>query len=441
MKNKHMTIDERIKIQLGLDKGSSFKKIAQEIGKDCTSISREVKRHIETRRKGCFGHAFNDCVHRKDCRVRHSECRNEKCERDRCCYCRDFCMTDLCKSYAKESCRKLAKAPYVCNGCSRSNACQLEKRFYTAQHSHQRYRALLSSSRSGFAIGEDEAAEIGNFIRNGLSKGHSVYHVIQSAGEEAIGYSSKTIYTYIDAGVFDGVGNLDLPRKVRYRARKKSCVQPLKKDKSCRIGRSYADYIVFRDENPDIPVVQMDTVIGKKGVEEKVLLTLHILNCHLMIAFIRDSNSAASVLEIFDSLKQKLGKDAFMRIFPLILTDNGSEFSDPVPIERDAVTGMVHTRIFYCDPNMSQQKGACENNHEFIRRIMPKGRSMNSFTQEDIDLMMSHINSYIRAELNDKSPYDMFEFLYGKDILDLLNIRRIDPRDVILKPELISKLD
>ena len=261
----------------------------------------------------------------------------------------------------------------------------------------------------------------------------------QSVGEEAIGYSSKTIYTYISAGVFDGVGNIDLPRKVRYKARRKAAVQPLKKDKTCRIGRTYADYILFREENPDTPVVQMDSVIGKNGVDEKVLLTIHIVNCRLMLAFIRERNSASSVIEVFDQLKLKLGHDDFIRIFPVILTDNGSEFSDPVPIEIDRSSGEILTQVFYCDPNMSQQKGACENNHEFIRRIIPKGRSMNPYTQEDIDLMMSHINSYLRAELGGKSPYDMFEFLYGSDILDKLNIKRIDPRNVILKPELLSK--
>ncbi len=157
------------------------------------------------------------------------------------------------------------------------------------------------------------------------------------------------------------------------------------------------------------------------------------------MCFIRDRNTSSSVIGIFDQLKLKLGREDFSRIFPVLLTDNGSEFSDPLPIEADKATGEICTRIFYCDLNMSQQKGACENNHEFIRRIIPKGRSLNPYTQEDIDLMMSHINSYLRAELGGKSPYDMFEFLYGRNILDKLNIRRIDPTEVILRPELLAK--
>ena len=119
--------------------------------------------------------------------------------------------------------------------------------------------------------------ELDSTLKAGISKGQSVYHIIKSVGEEAVGYSAKTIYTYIDAGVFDGIGNLDLPRKVRYKKRKKSCQQNVKKDKACRIGRTYADYLAFRQENPDVVIVEMDTVEGKKGVEEKCLWLVNIV--------------------------------------------------------------------------------------------------------------------------------------------------------------------
>lgn len=292
VKNKHMTINERIKIQIGLDSNHSFKKIAEDTGKDYTSISWKVRKHITVKRAESIGRSFNDCVYRKRCSSFNQECTNDRCNRTSCAYCKQFCMTALCQSYVKETCGRLKKAPYICSGCSKVHSCQLEKHFYNAKESQQKYETLLS---------------------------------------------------------------------------------------------------------------------------------------------------VASAIEIFDQLKLKLGHDDFIRLLPVILTDNGSEFSDPAPIEMDKSTGEILTQLFYCDPNMSQQKGACENNHEFIRRIIPKGRSMNPYSQEDIDLMMSHINSYLRTELGGKSPYNMFEFRYGKDILDKLNIMRIDPRNVILKPELLTK--
>ena len=212
----------------------------------------------------------------------------------------------------------------------------------------------------------------------------------------------------------------------------------MKKDKACRIGRTYADYLAFRQENPDVVIVEMDTVEGKKGVEEKCLLTIHFTNCRLMLAFIRDRNSAASVVAVFEHLRSLLGNDTYARLFPVLVTDNGGEFSDPRPIEMDSRSGEILSQVFYCDPGQSQQKGACENNHELIRRVIPKGKSMNPYTQEKIDLMMSHINSYLRAEMGERSPYDVFSFMYGTDILDKLNIRRIEPSEVVLKPSLLD---
>lgn len=438
MSKTHMKLSDRIKIQSGLEKKESFKRIAEEINKDCTTVSREIKNHIVVERKGSIGRSFNDCQHREKCSVRYEYCTNEKCKKLSCRYCRTFCMTTLCKSYVKRKCQKLDKPPYVCNGCSQRYICPLEKHFYIAETAQKDYKKVLSESRSGFAISEEEVTKLGTLLSNGFRKGQSIFHIIHSVGEEVIGYSAKTIYTYVDSGVFKGIGNIDLPRKVRYKARKKSCQQSVKKDKTCRIGRTYADFILFLKNHPDTLIVEMDTVEGKKGMDEKCLLTIHFTNCRLMLAFIRDCNSAASVVEVFRSLREKLGNDTYSRIFPLLLTDNGSEFTDPLPIEMDSSSGQLLSSIFYCEPRQSQQKGSCENNHEFIRRIIPRGKSMNNYNQEKIDLMMSHINSYLRAELGGHSPYDVFSFMYGPTILEKLNIRRIDPSEVTLKPSLLD---
>ena len=146
-------------------------------------------------------------------------------------------------------------------------------------------------------------------------------------------------------------------------------------------------------ENPDTPVVEMDTVEGVKG--GKVLLTLHFLEAQFMPAFLRGANTSQSVINVFNVLYEKLGTTTFQRLFPVILTDNGSEFTNPLKLEFDD-QNIRRTRIFYCDKSAPQQKGSLENNHEFIQRIVPKGNSFDSFTQDDINLMMNHINSYRR---------------------------------------------
>lgn len=243
----------------------------------------------------------------------------------------------------------------------------------------------------------------------------------------------KTAYVYINNNLFDA-RNIDLPRVVRFRPRKKKSVEP-KVDKKCRIGRTYEDFKDFMKNNPSLPVVELDSVEGVKG--GAVLLTVHFVLPKLQLAFYREANTSQSVIDIFNQLYEILKPDNYKKIFPVLLADNGTEFSNPEALEFDEA-GNRRSYVFYCDPSSPGQKGACENNHEFIRRVIPKGVDIGRYSQDTIELMMNHINSYARAELADKSPYEMFEFYYGKRILDLLDVKPVNPNDIILKPELLK---
>jgi IS30 family transposase len=206
-------------------------------------------------------------------------------------------------------------------------------------------------------------------------------------------------------------------------------------DKSCVIGRSYNDFLTFM-KNDYSAVVQMDTVEGRKG--GKIILTLSFVNSSFMLAYLREANTSKSVTDIFQMLWETLGKEYFMELFPVILTDNGSEFTNPASIEFDEENNR-RTHLFYCHPSSPFEKGAIENNHEFIRRILPKGTSFDHLTQEDdIQLMLDNINSYKRKKLNNKSPYETFAFLHGEEALRRLGAKFISPQDIILKPELVS---
>ena len=200
-------------------------------------------------------------------------------------------------------------------------------------------------------------------------------------------------------------------------------------------GRTYADFLEFIKAS-GTPVVEIDSVIGRIG--GKVLLTLMFKSCDLMLAFIRDRNTSQSVIDVFNNLYETLGRDVFSRLLAVCLADNGSEFSNPKALEYDS-QGNRRTSLYYCDPYSSFQKPNVELNHEFIRKVLPKGRSFDDLTQNDISLMMSHINSYSREKLNDKSPFDTFGFLYGHDILEKLGISRIPANEILLKPSLLKK--
>ena len=246
--------------------------------------------------------------------------------------------------------------------------------------------------------------------------------------------SEKTLYNYIDHGFFDA-RNIDLPRKVRYRPRKKE--QEFKVDRGCYVGRNYVDYQQFLLKHPNAHTVQMDSVIGTVG--GKVLLTIHFPETSFMMAFLRDANTSQSVIDVFDYLYRKLGKDLFEKLFPVILTDRGSEFSNPKMIECEPSCGIRRTYVFYCDPSSPYQKGSIEVNHELVRRILPKGTSFDRLTQTDIDHMMNHINSYRRAKLGNRTPYEAFAFYYGKETLEKLGYSPIDPSCVVMTPKLLKR--
>jgi len=429
MNNKHLTLDDRYDIQNGLNNGLSFKAIGRNLSKDCTTISKEVKKHISFEKKGAFSRPFNDCQHRFHCSKNASACR--KCDRlhqSHCATCGK--CTFQCKDYKKDICARLSKAPYVCNGCADISKCSLEKHIYNAHKAHMKYTEVLSESRSGFNLTEDERNHLDSVISPLLKNGQSLHHILIN-NSNIISCCEKTAYIYLNNSLFSA-RNIDAPRIVRFKSRRKSV--PLKVDKKCRIGRTYEDFLIYHSENPSIPITELDTVEGIKG--GAVLLTIHFVLPKLQLAFLREYNDSKSVTDIFNELYEILGFEDFTKIFPLCLADNGTEFSDPMAIEADS-NGVIRSQLFYCDPSAPGQKGACENNHEFIRRIIPKHKEIGIYTQEQISLMMNHINSYGRPELGDKSPYEMFEFYYGKEILDKLGAVKIPRNDIILKPELL----
>ncbi len=426
-KNTHLTLSDRIVIESSLRDGFSFKQIAQELGKDPSTISKEVRGHYKVVEKD----TFNPCIHRRECKHYADLCNPCKFKWGKSCKQCTGCFTH-CSDFEEKHCLKLRKPPYVCNGCKERNGCKLRRHLYEAKFAQTEYETVRSESRQGFATAPAELKRIDDVIAPLVKQGQSIHQICVN-NTDLIMLDERTIYNYIDAGLLS-VGNLDLPRKVRYKARKKK--KPLRVDKQCHLGRAYNDFLEYTAANPDIPIVEMDSVAGRKG--GKVLLTLFFRNCNLMLAYIRDANTARSVTEIFQGLYKTLGRETFCRLFPIILTDRGSEFTDPVSLECDE-WGEVRTRVFYCDPQRPDQKGGAEVTHEFIRRILPKGTSFNDLTQDDISLMMSHINSYTRKKLNNRSAHQLFSFFYGENTLDALNIHKVPANDINLTPRLLKK--
>jgi IS30 family transposase len=429
---KHLTISDRNRIQGGLANKLSFKQIALKLGKSPSTISREIRAHMFVKRKPrSYARYFNDCVHRKSCTIQYL-CDDLNCVKDSCRYC-SKCMY-ICTQYKKEWCEKREKPQYVCNGCSKIGLCDLEKRFYESVKAQQQYEQVLKETREGIAISFAEKEFLGNLLRPLLRKGQSPHHIYVN-NKNLICVDEKTLYNYIEAGVFEDINNLDLPKQVTYKRRKNSNYYRVKIDKGCYIGRNYNCFSEYLKEQPDTPVVEIDSVEGLRA-ETAAILTVHFVNCALQLGFFRAHNDAQSVIDVFNNLYEDLGETDFKRLFHVLLADRGIEFSNPKAIEH-TVDGKIKTRLFYCNSMSSYQKPHCEKNHEFMRKVIPRGTSISFMNQEKTTLMMNNINNYSRKSLGDNTPYSIFEFLYGKEMLKKLGVKYIAPNDVLLKPSLV----
>jgi len=430
--SKFFTYEERLELQKFLKESLSFKRISRKLDKNPTTISREVRKYSSEVATGYPGFPYNACKNRFNCRIK-KVCGKE-CSRKSDVYCK-LCSScnDNCIEFIAEICTARFRVPYVCNGCETLRKCTLLKNTYDAEHAHIRAHESISQSRSGLCISEDEIARLNKIISPLVGNGQSVNQIYINHQDELM-CSEKTIYNYIDACLFD-VRNIDLPRKVKFRERYKK--PEFKVDKGCRLGRNYEAFGEFIEKNPDTAVVQMDSVMGTKG--GKCLLTIHFVECSLMLAFLRDANTSKSVIDVYNQLDQALGKETFNRLFPVILTDNGSEFSNPRAIEYREINPIWRTSVFYCDAGSPYQKGSIEVNHELIRRVLPKGKSFNDLTQDHINLMMNHINSYKRKKLNNRSPYETFSFYHGEEVLFKLGCTPVTASDIMLKPALLKK--
>jgi len=409
MKNNHLTLNDRKKIQEGLEKEQSRTEIAKIIDKDISTVAKEIKLHRKLKPRNPFNNPIT-CTHFKKCGICHGKC----------------------SEYEEIKCSRRDRKVGVCNLCPKINSCRLDKYFYNANKSHEEYLYTLKDSREGVNLNTTEMFKIIDIIKPLLKQGQSVYQILKNHPE--IDLCPKTLYTYIESGIFKdyGVDVFLLRKQVSMKPRKK---MKKRKEPVNYEGRRYEDYLNFIKNNPSIPTTQMDTVYNHQ--DGPYIQTFIFQNTNLMIGFLHTEKTSVSMASSLDMLQDKLQND-YSKLFSLLLTDRGSEFEKYDLFEINTSTGEIRGNIFYCDPQTPSQKPNVENNHNYVRDIIPNKKSIKHLTQSDIDLMFSHINSAPRATLNGKTPYEAFEFLYGTEILNKLNIQKIEKDMVTLQPYLLN---
>ncbi len=429
---RHLSLTDRALIERFVAQDFSFSYIARRLHRSPATISREIKIHRCFTDKGDW--SSNDCINYRNC-LKQNLCSTKSLCSSRCKFCTSTDCKSICSSYISKHCDKLEKPPYVCNGCEKEHNCKLVHAYYSANRAHDIYKRELKESRSGIRTSVEDLERIDDLISPLIKKGQSINHIFASHAEE-IGVSEKTLYTYINNNVFL-IRNMDLPKKVKYRSRRKKTTVLTHLEYKFRRGRTIEDFQVFTETNPDFPIVEMDTVKGARG-SGKVLLTFIFRESNFMLIFLLKDGTQESVEGVFDWLTNQLGNETFKKIFPVILTDNGVEFKNPHYLEFSSA-GIRRTRIFYCDPQASWQKAHVEKNHVLIRRILPKGTSFQFLTQEDANLIACHINSFAREIFGNKTPFELMNKPEHKKLLDVLGLHQIPHDEVCLKPKLLKR--
>lgn len=418
-KNLHLTVQERIIIEKGIENGSTKAAIALTIGKDKSTVGKEIKKHRELVHKSSYK---INCANMKNCSHNH--------------------VCDNCADFKPFTCNRRDRSPGACNGCSKYTHCRYDKYRYKADFSHKKYREDLVDSRTGINMSYEECKAMADIIVPLIKAGHSPYHIVTNHPE--LNISEKTLYNYIENGIFREFGLLDIDLRIKTKrkiTKKASNKYKKREDKKYLNGRTYDDFINYTAENKNLSVVEMDTVYNN-GSTGPFMQTFKFSDYSFMFIVYQEEKTAKSMVEGVDLLEKILGKDLFSEEVAIIKTDRGSEFCDAEGFEKEENESR-RTRIFYCDPMASGQKGSLENNHKEIRYICPKENDLKDLglnSQEKANLIVSHINSQSKEHLKGKSPLEVMEFmnpaLYQK--FKDFGIERINKDNIVLKPYLLK---
>ena len=437
-KYNHINEEQRGIIRDKLYSGASANEIAEELGVSHTTITREVKRNrvekipnIRTANPALYCEKFQTCGIQmelcQNCMSPYTHCK-------KCVYVK--CYTH-CKNFKIIKCPETEKWPYIClSTCPKRKSCRFPKYAYAPIKAQKFYKERLVETRSGANITDEDLKKLESMISPLIiENGQSPYAAIQACKDD-LAINERTLYRYIEQQLIR-ISSLDLPRKAS-RKQRSNC-KSVFKDKINREGHTYQDFLNLSQEDKN-RVFEMDSVEGFKWNKQRIV-TLHKVNIKFQLLCLVPNGKAESVVWLFNYIEITLGsRELFEKIFGIILADRGKEFNFFLQLEMSILEpGQKRCRVYFCDPQRSDQKGSCEKNHEFIRYVLPKGQSnFDALTNYDIAVLNSHINSYPRKLLDGITPLKEAEKIIPKSFFDDLGIETISPKEVILKPKLLK---
>lgn len=393
MKKKRLTIENRMLIAELLRKNYLQQEIAEIIGVSPSTISREIK---------------NRRTHNK----------------------------------STEICHKTNRYPFICSNCTKKTNCRKRKYYYGYEVAQKDYEIKLVKTRIGIDMTIDEIDYWNDYFNEMLrKKNQPITHIFNNV-KDSFPKSIQTFYKYVHRGYFPSINDEMLARSFSYKKRKKkkeiNQAITIHRNSKLKRGRTIKDFESYIEINPKVNIVEMDLVIGKAD-DERCLLTLYFRKTKYMLIYLVDKYDPDSITKVFDYFKKTLGEDLFKKMFAVILTDNGWEFSKPDDIEINYETGEQLVNLFYTDPYSSWQKGALERNRQFIRYIIPKGISFDNLNKKNVTDIYNNINNVQRKSLKYLTPYSKFHNEFGPEVCSILKIKEIKPNKVDLSYRILNK--
>jgi len=370
---KHLSLDQRKVISSGISHNYKLKDIAECLGFDPTSISKEVKRN-----------------------------------RDK-----------ITISNNTTKCRKLERWPYVCTGCPKkyNNKCVLTKYAYNAQSAQKKADINLVNSRRGIDIDSEDFIKLDNLVKDGVDNKKSIYQ-IKIENNDIIDKSVTTLYRYINNGYLT-TKRMDLPYAVTYKKRKHNKKYDYSNNKIDRSGHTYLDYLSYLHKHPGIYVWQLD-FLGKIKTDNNSILSFILPNLQFFLLDLIKKPNSDKIVKFFDELEEKIGIDAFKELIPVILTDRDPCFSDINGICFSKITGEERCKLFFCDSYVSNQKPNVENINKQLRLFFPKGKTVDKYTRKDIKAInQTMLNKPLRS-LDGYTPKEAFIKVFDEDLFNKL---------------------
>lgn len=371
---KHLTLEQRKVISNGISHNYKLKEIAESLGFDPTSISKEVKRNREAITIG------------KDV----------------------------------SNCKKVNRWPYVCGYCQKkyNNQCVFTKYKYDAQKAQNKADANLVNSRKGIDIDSETFDELDKIVKDGVDNKKSIYQ-IAIENKTTIDKSVTTLYRYINNGYLT-IKRTDLPYAVTYKKRKHNKKYDYSQNnKIDRTGHTYIDYLAYLHKNPGIYVWQLD-FLGSIKTDNNNILSFVLPNMQFILLDLIKNPNQEKVVKFFDNLEERIGTNAFIELIPVILTDRDPSFTDIDGICFSKITGEERCKLFFCNAYVSTQKPNVENINKQLRLYFPKGKTIDTYNKQDIKNINQTLLNRPLKSLDNFTPKDAFIRVFDEELFNNL---------------------